>query len=193
MPGLPKTPSVEQFATAWTQHFAAAIRAAAGKDGRLSRNEAKKIAGRDDALRLWGDNAINYLEAKNQKTVGVEKLIRSGYRYAYANAAKQAGSNRKVSFVEARRMAVDLRHDFLWLRAKGVEAAAADVQVTGETLAALLDEMADGLLYMSEADYPYDAFSLPMAADEPLTVVSAAKNFINEQEKRVGVLLLQRL
>ncbi len=52
MPMLATTPTLEQFAKAWTANFAKAGRDAGGRDGRLSRNEAKKIAGRDDALAL---------------------------------------------------------------------------------------------------------------------------------------------
>ena len=66
-----------------------AVRDAAGRDGRLSKNEAKKIAQRSDALALWGDNAVNYLDKTGQKTVSVDKLIGAGYRYAAFHAANR--------------------------------------------------------------------------------------------------------
>ncbi len=118
MPALTFAPTPERFAKTWTQHFAAAVRACAGKDGRLSRSEAKKIAGLNGSLKLWSDNAVNFLEHTDQKTVSVEKLIGSGYNYAYANAAKVAGRGNTVSLTEARRMALDLRDDFAYLRGK---------------------------------------------------------------------------
>src|SRR5688500_13294325 len=70
--------SPASFAKTFTRGFAAAIREAAGKDQRLSLNEAGKVA------EPYRDNALNYLTATGQKSVGVEKLIASGYRYAHA-------------------------------------------------------------------------------------------------------------
>jgi len=84
MPKLAHTPTVGEFASAWTAQFAAAVRGAGGRDGRLSRNEAAKIAQGKGALASWGDNAVNYLERTGQKSVSIDKLIGKGRRYAEA-------------------------------------------------------------------------------------------------------------
>jgi hypothetical protein len=111
-------PNIDQFAKAWTRGFAKAVREAGGRDGRLSLNEAKSIARRDDPLAVYGDNAVNYLERTGQKSVSIDKLIGKGHDYVLATAGKVAGSNRRLSLVEARNLPEDLRADFAQLRGK---------------------------------------------------------------------------
>jgi hypothetical protein len=118
MPAIKYAPTPEQFAKVWTAHFAAAVREGAGKDGRLSMKEAQRINERIDALKLWGDNAVNFLEHTGQKSVRLNKLIASGYNYAIANADKVDGKSGTVSLVEARKMALDLQDDFSYLRGR---------------------------------------------------------------------------
>lgn len=112
MPTLTSAPSPKTFATAWTRAFAADVRAAAGRDGRLSVNEATKMSD------THADNAANYFTRTGKKTVSVEKLIGDGYKYAFATAARVAGADGKVSLVDARNLPADLKNDFLALRGK---------------------------------------------------------------------------
>ncbi len=44
MPRIPNTPSVRTFTETWTADFKEAVKKAAGKDGRLTLSEAKKLA-----------------------------------------------------------------------------------------------------------------------------------------------------
>ncbi|MFH1811737.1 MAG: hypothetical protein ABIJ09_23560 [Pseudomonadota bacterium] len=121
---LNRAPKVTQFVEAWSQRFERAVKDAAGRDGRLSLNEARSIAERDDGLRLWADNAVNYLESKGQQTVSVRKLLGAAERYAFASATRIAGSNQQISLLEARLLPPDLVDDFFMLR--GQRAAEVD-------------------------------------------------------------------
>jgi hypothetical protein len=119
MPILPKTPTVKAFTEAWTRKFAETVREAAGKDGRLSRTEAARIAEKAGGASLFSDNAVNYLEATGQKTVSAEKLIEAGRVYAERAATSAAGTDGLVSYVDATKLPKDLQADFLYLRGKG--------------------------------------------------------------------------
>ena len=172
MATLNSAPTPSQFATAWTRGFAAAVRDAAGKDGRLSVNEAKKIAQRTDGLAVYGDNAVNYLERTGQQTVSVEKLIGKGHDYAFALAERVAGNNNRVSLVEATHLPRDLQADFLALR--GRAPVAAPTSLDGAALLSALDaatKLPDGSVvnFMSESDYPV----VPFAIENPTGQVDA--------------------
>jgi hypothetical protein len=88
------------------------VRDAAGKDARLSANEASKVA------EPFKDNAENFLKATGQKSVSVEKLISSGYKYAFALADKAAGPDGRVSLADAEKLPADLKTDYLKLRGR---------------------------------------------------------------------------
>ena len=90
MPTITQAPSPKEFANAWTRGFAAAVRSEAGRDGRLSLREAKRIAEQGGNLATYGDNAVNYLEKTGQKSVSVNKLIGKGHDYAVAVSASSA-------------------------------------------------------------------------------------------------------
>lgn len=100
---MPKVQTPATFANAFTRNFAAAVRDAAGSDGRLSQSEAQKMAA------PYRENALNYLEHTGQKSVAIEKLIGSGHDYAYANAKKAAGPDGKLSQADLRTLPKDLR------------------------------------------------------------------------------------
>jgi hypothetical protein len=92
------------FANTFTRGFAAAIRDAAGRDGRLSTNEAQNVA------EPYRDNAVNFLEKTGQKSVSVEKLIGRGHDYALANAINAADkTGGKLTSLSIQYMAPDLR------------------------------------------------------------------------------------
>lgn len=159
MPTLTKAPSPKDFASAWTRGFAAAVRSEAGKDGRLSRKEAERIAEQGGALAQFGDNAVNYLEHTGQKSVSVDKLIGKAHDYAFAVAEKAAGSNQRLSLVEAKNLPEDLRGDFFALRGKEDPGADEPNKLTGARLNSALDQAATTgsgftIDYISEGDYP---------------------------------------
>lgn len=127
MPTLTAAPSPATFAKSFTRGFAAAVRDAAGKDERLSTNEATKVA------EPFKDNAVNFLARTGQKSVSVEKLISSGYKYAFALAEKAAGPDGRVSLADADKLPADLKTDYLKLRGR---LPAVDVAVGGAHSAA---------------------------------------------------------
>ncbi len=119
---LPNVPSVKTFTDAWTKKFEETVRTAAGKDGRLSVTEARRIAERVDGGQHFSDNAVGYLNATKQKSVSVSKLVQSGRAYAQASAQSAAGADGRLSFADGQKLRPDLRDDFLFLRGKTVEA-----------------------------------------------------------------------
>jgi hypothetical protein len=116
MPTLTAAPSPATFAKSFTRGFAAALRTAAGKDERLSTNEATKV------VAPYTDNAVNFLAHTGQKSVSVEKLISSGYKYAFALADKAAGPDGRVSLADADKLPADLKADYMKLRGRLVDA-----------------------------------------------------------------------
>ena len=96
------TPTPAQVADAYKQAFSPAIDQAAGKDGRISRREAERMAGRDDAGKLVADNLANFFEATGQKSVSANKFKGVVAAYAERHAERQAGPNQRLSLLELR-------------------------------------------------------------------------------------------
>lgn len=134
---LPNAPSPKAFVDAWTKQFEAALRAAAGKDGRLSVTEARRIAERVDGGRHFSDNAVAFLRSTKQKSVSVAKLVEAGRGYAQASASAVAGKDGRLSLADGKKLRPDLRDDFLFLRGKTVEA----VQPTPQQLKADVQDL----------------------------------------------------
>lgn len=121
-PILKTTPSPKTFAEAWTREFEKVVRQAAGRDGRLSITEAKRIAERTDGGRLFSDNAQAWLFANHQKSVSVNKLVAAAHAYAEKSAIAAAGADGRLSYPDAAsKLRPDLRDDFLYLRGKIVD------------------------------------------------------------------------
>lgn len=114
MPTITRAPSPEQFARAFKTEFEKAVKEVAGQDGRLSRAEARRIAG------PYADNALNYLERTGQQSVSVQKLVGAAERYAFVQAQKAAGPDGRVSLADGGKLSGDLRLDFFKLRGKEV-------------------------------------------------------------------------
>ncbi len=117
-PILPTTPSAKAFADAWTKKLEEVAKEAAGKDGRLSITEARRIAERFDGGRFFSDNAVAYLNAKGQKTMSVAVLVKGARAYAEAQGAAVAGKDGRISYADAKGLRADLQDDFLYLRGK---------------------------------------------------------------------------
>lgn len=120
-PLLPTTPTRAAFTKAWTQKFEEVVKQAAGKDGRLSVTEAKRIAERLDGGRFFSDNAVNYLHAKKQKSVSANKLVEAGRAYADWMGGSVAGADGRISYPDAKKMRPDMHDDFLYLRGRIVD------------------------------------------------------------------------
>lgn len=112
------TPTPEQVEAAYRDTFGPAIQLAGGKDGRISRPSAERLAQSSNASKLVADNILSFLDATGQKTVGANKFTKVASDYARAAAEEAAGSNRKLSLVEIRNLPADLREDVRFLRGK---------------------------------------------------------------------------
>jgi hypothetical protein len=104
--------------TAYREAFGPAIREAAGKDGRISRSEAERMADRDDAGQLVADNMQNFFDRTGQKSVSAEKFVNVVGDYAERQAERHAGPNQRLSLVEIRNLPDDLVADLQHLRGK---------------------------------------------------------------------------
>lgn len=187
MPKLNSAPTPKQFATAFTRHFAAEVRNAAGRDGRLSLNEATKM---DPA---FADNALNYLEKKDQKSVSTEKLIGAAYGYALATGSKVAGNGNRISLVEARMLPDDLQANFLALRGKDAPAVQ-DVALSSAEKQNIFNmiQTNDGDVFPDADDgyYGLHVYSLEGDAAKPLldfTFADAGRAFDFDASKHAAV------
>jgi len=112
------TPTPAQAAAAYKKHFGEAIDTAAGKDGRISRSEAARVAERLDAGALVSDNIANFLAATGQKSVSARKFKNVVADYVDATAQAAAGSNQRLSLLEIRNLPDDLQADLKHMRGK---------------------------------------------------------------------------
>lgn len=170
MPRIPKTPSPAAFASTWSADFRAAVQKAAGKDGRLTLSEAKKLAARPDADKLFADNALNYLKATGKQSVSVEVLAKAAHAYAQRAAEVAAGPDKKLSLADGKKLPDDLKEDFFFLRGKATPAVTTPGDAGG--LAALTAKLAtavDDLWVMSETDAKLKVVTGPNLGGAPLT------------------------
>jgi hypothetical protein len=143
------TPTPAQVKNAYQEAFGPAIREAAGKDGRISPQEAARMAERADAGQLVADNLANFFERTGQKSVSAEKFVGVVGDYAARQAERHAGTNQRLSLVEIRNLPDDLVGDLLHLRGKDdlppVTASAPRVKFNENDLYAFLyPEQGDG-------------------------------------------------
>jgi hypothetical protein len=120
MPRIPNTPSVKTFVETWTADFKAAVKAAAGTDGRLTLAEAQKLAAHPQADHVFADNAINYLKTSGKQSVSVDVLTTEMTAYAQRAAQVAAGADGKLSLADGAKLPNDLTEDFFMLRGKPV-------------------------------------------------------------------------
>ncbi|MCK6547022.1 hypothetical protein L6R52_14325 [Myxococcota bacterium] len=75
MARLRSAPSPERFTDAWSEQFREVVTEAAGRDGRLTRSAAHRIAERRDGGQVFSDTAVEYLHATNKRSVAIERLL----------------------------------------------------------------------------------------------------------------------
>jgi len=109
--GTPKS-----FADAFTTDFTKVVNEAAGKDGRLSKSEAARIATRPDGGKVFADDALSFFEQSGQKSVAAAKLIGLEHDAALAEATVAAGHDGKLSKADAQKLPAYFRDDFSALR-----------------------------------------------------------------------------
>jgi hypothetical protein len=129
---LTRAPSPAAFADAWVTAHSAALRAAAGQDGRLTAAAARRLEAAGGPSSLAGDNVESFLARTGQQSVGVDKFIREERARLVHEASAVAGPNHLVSRTEAERLPVDARQDFFALRGRTVNTPPAIL--TGQAL-----------------------------------------------------------
>ena len=140
MARIPTTPSPKTFAETFSSDLKKAVTTAAGKDGRLSANEAKKMSLSTTDDRAFADNAQNFLKATGQKSVGVNALADSAKAYAQRAAETAAGPAGKLSLADGKKLPADLQEDFFMFRGQAMteaklalDAATTDLLMPSET------------------------------------------------------------
>ena len=157
MARIPSTPSVKTFTETWSADFKDAVTRAAGKNGKLSVAEAKKLAASSAPDKMFADTALNLLKAAGNTAQSVETLVSSAKAYAQRAAEVAAGSDKMLSLADGAKLPKDLVEDFFLLRGKPAPAATTPVTppATGMPLAQLgpaLTTAVDGLWLTSESD-----------------------------------------
>jgi hypothetical protein len=112
------TPTPAQAATAYKEVFGPVLEEAGGKNGRISRAGAERLARRDDAGKLVADNVKDYLVKTGQKTVSARKLTGVITAEVKQEAKKAAGPNQRLSLLEIRNLPQNMVADLLHLRGK---------------------------------------------------------------------------
>src|SRR5262245_25254612 len=116
MPVLRAGPSPETFTEAWLQKFEEVVTEAAGRDGRLTRAAAHRIAEREDGGKLFSETAVAYLEDHRQSSVSVRKLLGDVRPEVLESARDAAGRDGKLSLPDGNRLRADLVEPFRYLR-----------------------------------------------------------------------------
>lgn len=118
MPKITSAPSPKSFAETWSTEFKAAVEKAAGKDGRLSLTEAKKIAQSVTGDAMFADTVARFFTQTGQKSASVSSLVNDMKVYAQRAAEQAAGADGKLSLEDGKKLPGDLQDDFFFLRGK---------------------------------------------------------------------------
>jgi len=149
MAKITSAPSPTTFSTAWAEELNAAVKRAAGNDGRLTAAEAKRMAKRDDGDQFYADDALKYLDLNQQKSVAISKLADWAPTYALAAGAQASGSDGRISFADATKLPPSLTEDFFLLRGRALpNGPASEMAVVKSALEAQVVD----LLMPSETD-----------------------------------------
>jgi hypothetical protein len=168
MPKLRSAPTPEEFAKAWTSGFASALKDASS-GGRVRRTAAEKIAERDDALRVYGDNAVSWFDESGQGSVNVKKLLGAGYEHALEEGKKVVGPSGRISLIAARSLSSDLVDDFFELRGKSALVAPNWSLTDAERVSIMLESITPGGGAIPSRTRAIDPKTLPAMLRDSLT------------------------
>jgi hypothetical protein len=188
MARIPKTPSVATFVETWTQDFKAAVTTAAGKDGRLSVSEAKKLAAKAGPEHVFGDNALSALTATGRKTVSVAQVTTEMQAYAERAAKAVAGRDGKITLGEGAKLPADLVEDFFMLRGKSVPGTGTPTSDLAQVKTSLEAATAD-LLMPSETDAKFAFVSGQPLAGAPITADLVRAQLTAQHDATIGSLM----
>jgi|JI10StandDraft_1071094.scaffolds.fasta_scaffold16852_3 hypothetical protein len=152
MPKISGAPSVNTFTTVWTNEFTAAVKRAAGTNGKLSAAEAKKMATRTDGDQMFADSAIALIKARGNKAVDVAALATDAKAYAKRAAEVAAGNDGKLSLADGAKLPKDLVEDFFFLRGEKAPTPPTPGVLTLPQLKSAVEVATQGLTLMSETD-----------------------------------------
>ena len=190
MARIPNTPSVRTFVETWSTDFKEAVKKAAGKDGRLTMTEAKKLAARPDADKVFADNAINYLKTTGKQSVSVEVLAASAKAYAQRAAEVAARPDGKISLADGAKLPDDLKEDFFMLRGKAVPgttpAPAGNAMAEAKTK---LEAATAGLLMPSETDAEFKFLTGTQLNGAAITADVVRAQFTAQHDAMMGSIM----
>jgi hypothetical protein len=157
MPRIPTTPSVRTFTETWSNDFKDAVTRAAGKNGKLSAAEVKKLAASTGPDKMFADTAAQLLKAAGNHAQPIETIVASARAYAQRAAEAAAGPDKKISLADGAKLPKDLVEDFFLLRGR---AAPSTTPVTPAPAAGLpmaelktkVEAAVNGLWLTSESD-----------------------------------------
>ncbi len=184
MPRIPSTPTVAKFVETWSSDFKAAVKKAAGTDGRLTLSEAKKLATRPDADHVFADSAIAYLQSSGKKSVSVEVLTAEMKAYAKRSAEAVAGRDGKIGLTEGAKLPTDLVEDFFLLRGKPAPGGGSVAEAKTALVAAVGD-----LLMPSETDAPLVFVSGKQLKGAPITEALVRSQLGAQHDALIGGVL----
>jgi len=168
MPRIPNTPSVRTFTETWTADFKEAVKKAAGKDGRLTLSEAKKLVASTGPEKAFADNAVNYLQTTGKKSVSVEVITKEMSAYAQRAAEQAAGPDKRLSLADGAKLPSDLVEDFFMLRGKPAPGTVTPGPSVLPQVQAALEAASAGLWMPSETDASFK-FLKGTALNGPIT------------------------
>lgn len=118
MPRIPTTPSVRTFTETWSADFKEAVTKAAGKNGKLSTAEVKKLAASTGPDKMFADTAAQLLKAAGNHAQPIEAIVAQAKAYAQRAAEAAAGPDKKISLADGAKLPKDLVEDFFTLRGR---------------------------------------------------------------------------
>lgn len=150
---LPPSPTPKNVADAYAARVADLAEALAGRDGRVTANEASEHPEVADA------------HARTHRSRPVVRTVVEAARAAMlVEAGRVTGGDGRVSLADARRMPSPFAEAFEAMR--GIPQGEDDARA----IVAELRRLVEGLMLSTEADYVYDPFALPLDAGTPTTI-----------------------
>jgi hypothetical protein len=167
MSKISQSPSPATFADAWAKQFEKSVKKVAGTDGRLSLNEAKKLAETTGPGKAFADEAMDFFQSTGQQTVSVPKLVSTLREKVEASAKRAAGADGRLSSADLAKLPKHLQADVALLKG--------DLGAAKPSLQAELSTLTKGLLNISESESPVFAVSGGKIGNAPITPALVAQ------------------
>jgi len=180
MSKISQSPSPATRADAWAKQFEKGVKKVAGADGRLSVNEAKKLAETTGPGKAFVDEAMDFFQRTGQQTVSVPKLVSTLRGQVEASAKKAAGADGRLSAADLAKLPKHLQADVAVL--KGEFGAAKP------SLKTQLASLTKGLLNVSESESPVFAVSGGKIGNAPITPSLVAEKLAPSFQKHATAL-----